>query len=217
MPPFSEADRILEQDIHEICCYDTFELEAPLNRFSDTMLNQHLYSMCKKGKLEKLDVMRKLLCFFVRRYCKELEPKVNEYLQVKKLTMDNWIKAVKSKRRGDIVCVFFLSMITGNHMFIHLKNDRIWCTLKAVPLHHYELIERCEIHLVYMGFGIFLQLKKQQTPIVYTHEYLEQSPVTIPRRDPCFTLWKKQNPKTYHHGPVPPQQQEAPRNCLESN
>ena len=160
MQPFSEADRILEQDIHEIGCYDTFELEAPLNRFSDTMLNQHLYSMYRKGKLEKPVVMRKLLCFFVRQYRKELEPKVNEYLQSKKLTMDDWINAVKSNRRGDILSVFFLSMITGKHTFIHLKNKRIWCTLKVVPLHHQELIERCEIHLVYMGFGIFLQLKK---------------------------------------------------------
>ena len=160
MQPFSEADRILEQDIHEISCYDAFELEAPLNRFSDTMLNQHLYSMYKKGKLEKPMVMRKLLCFFVCRYRNELEPKVNEYLQAKKLTMDDWLNAVKSDRHGDIVRVFFLSMITEYHTFIHLKNKRIWCTLKAVPLHHHELVERCQIHLVYMGFSIFLQLKK---------------------------------------------------------
>ena len=50
----------------------------------------------------------------------------------------------------------------GNHTAIHLKNNKIWCTLKTVPLLHHELVERCNIHLVYMGFGIFLQLKKRQ-------------------------------------------------------
>ena len=36
--------------------------------------------------------------------------------------------------------------------------------LRTVPLLHHELVERCNIHLVYMGFGIFLQIKKQQIP-----------------------------------------------------
>ena len=70
--------------------------------------------------------------------------------------------SVKNHRRGDIVCVYLLSLVTGNHTAIHLKNNKIWCTLKAVPLLHRELVERCPIHLVYMGFGIFLQLKKRQ-------------------------------------------------------
>ena len=72
--------------------------------------------------------------------------------------------AVKNTRRGDIVCVYLLSMVMGNHTAIHLKNNKIWCTLKTVPLLHHELVEHCLIHLVYMGFGIFLQLKKQQIP-----------------------------------------------------
>ena len=60
------------------------------------------------------------------------------------------------------MCVYLLSMVTGNHTAIHLKNNKIWCTLKAVPLLHHKLVERCPIHLVYMGFGIFLQLKQRK-------------------------------------------------------
>ena len=62
------------------------------------------------------------------------------------------------------MCVYLLSMVTANHTAIHLKNNKIWCTLKAVPLLHHELVERCPIHLVYMGLGIFLQLKKCKIP-----------------------------------------------------
>ena len=87
---------------------------------------------------------------------------MNDYLQSKKLTFDNWMTAVKNHRRRDIVCVYLLSMVTGNHTAIHLKNNKVWCTLKAVPLLHRELVERCPIHLVYMGFGIFLQLKQRK-------------------------------------------------------
>ena len=52
----------------------------------------------------------------------------------------------------------------GNHTAIHLRNNKIWCTLRTVPLLHHELVEQCNIHLVYMGFRIFLQLKKRQIP-----------------------------------------------------
>ena len=89
---------------------------------------------------------------------------MNEYLQSKKLTFDDWMAAVKNHRRRDIMCVYLLSMVTGNHTAIHLKNNKIWCTLKVVPLLHYELVKRCPIHLVYMGFGIFLQLRKRKNP-----------------------------------------------------
>ena len=76
--------------------------------------------------------------------------------------MDDWMTAVRNNRCGDIVCIYLLSMVTGNHTAIHLKNNKIWCTLKSVPLLHHELVECCPIHLVYMGFRIFLQLKKRQ-------------------------------------------------------
>ena len=73
----------------------TYELEAPLNHFSDSMLNDHLYTLFKTGKLETPELMRKLLCFFVKRHRVQIEPKVNEYLLSKKLTLDNWLASVK--------------------------------------------------------------------------------------------------------------------------
>ena len=84
---------------------------------------------------------------------------MNEYLQSKKLTFNDWMAAVKNHRHGDIVCVYLLSMVTGNHTAIHLKNNKIWCTLKAVPLLHYELVECCPIHLVYVT-----QLRSREDP-----------------------------------------------------
>ena len=125
MPAFVETDRVPEMDLHGLECYGNYEKEAPLNNFSDSMLNDHLYTKYKKGKLETLNLMRKLLCFFSKKYCSLIERKVNEYLQSKKLTFDDWMTAVKNHRRGDIVCIYLLSMVTGNHMAIHLKNNKI--------------------------------------------------------------------------------------------
>ena len=43
---------------------------------------------------------------------------------------------------------------------IHLKN-KLWCTLREKPHTHEEMLNRCEKHLVYLGFGIFLRLVKR--------------------------------------------------------
>ena len=61
MPVFMETDRVPEADLYGLECYNNYEIEAPLNHFSDSMLNNHLYTMYKKGKLESPDFMRKLL------------------------------------------------------------------------------------------------------------------------------------------------------------
>ena len=57
MPTFMETDRVLKKDLHKLECYGNYELEVSLNHFSDTMLNDHLYTMYKKGKLEMPELM----------------------------------------------------------------------------------------------------------------------------------------------------------------
>ena len=61
--------------------------------------------------------------------------------------------------------VYILSIMKGLHMCIHLKNGKTWSTLRAVPIHRKELMHRCDIHLMYFGFGIYLRLVKQPHPI----------------------------------------------------
>ena len=163
---FTEMDRLLELELSSLECYNKYKLEAPLNSFSDRLLNDHLYTMYKHKHLETASLMWKLVGFFIWRYEKKLEPRVKNCLESKKLTLNEWLKSVKDNRCGDILCVvYFLSMVTRMHTCIHLKNQKTWCTLKVVPLLHHELMSRCNLHLVYLGFGIFLQLKRCLLPI----------------------------------------------------
>ena len=65
------------------------------------------------------------------------------------------------------MCVYLLSLTTGVHIFVHLKNNKIWCTLKHVPTSHHELQNMCEQHLVYLGYGIFLHMQRRPTaPVI---------------------------------------------------
>ena len=42
------------------------------------------------------------------------------------------------------------------HCFVHLNNGN-WSTLWDSPNNHLELIQRCNVHLSYLGQGIFIE------------------------------------------------------------
>ena len=106
-------------------------------------------------------VLRRYLAYFVNLYLKQITQKVNNYLESKKLTLDEWLKSVKDGQRGDILCVFLLSMATASHTIVHLRHNKVWSTLKHKPASHDELMQQCDKHLAYLGLGIFLELKER--------------------------------------------------------
>ena len=77
--------------------------------------------------------------------------------------LNEWLKSVKEGRRGDILSVYLLSMATGTHTAVHLSNNRVWSTLEVRPTLHDDLMQQCNKHLIYLGLGVFLQLKECPT------------------------------------------------------
>ena len=59
LKPIDDRDRVTYARMLQ-CEY---ELEAPLNSFSDHVLNDYLYSMYKRRRLEDASLMRKLVSF----------------------------------------------------------------------------------------------------------------------------------------------------------
>ena len=51
-------------------------------------------------------------------------------------------------------------MATASHTAVHLRHNKVWCTLKHKPASHEELMQQCNKHLAYLGLGIFLELKE---------------------------------------------------------
>ena len=113
LPPFSEHERLPENELSSLVCFHSHQPEHELNQFTDVTLNDHLYMIFRKRNLETPKLMCKLIAFFVHQYKKLLFKKARDYLESKKLTMDEWLNSVIMNRRGDILCVFLLSIVTG--------------------------------------------------------------------------------------------------------
>ena len=129
LPNYSEHERVPEKELSSLVCFHSHQPQHKLSQFTDAVLNDHLYMTFRKKNLETPKLMRKLIVFFVCRYKKMLSKKAHEYLGSKKLTMDEWLNSVSMNRRGDILCLFLLSMVTGRHACVHLRNGRMWSTL----------------------------------------------------------------------------------------
>ena len=158
MPPFRKHERLDEREINNLICADKYMLELHLNQLTDATLQDYLYMLYRKKKLDTPKLIRKLVIFFVSQYQDQLLPRIKWYLDAKKLTLDEWLNAVKNQRRGDILCLYFLNMITGRHTCIHLKGGHMWSTLNQVPVDHNEHVKCCDLHLAYLGFGAFIKL-----------------------------------------------------------
>ena len=156
---FTECDRISESELKDLVCHEKYYLECNLNSFNDAVLNDHLYRIYYPKRMDT-QVLRRYFAYYVNLYPRQITQKVNNYLNSKKLTLDEWLKSIKDGRRGDILCVYLLSMATGSHTVVHMKHNKVWSTLKDRPASHDELIQKCDKHLVYLGLGIFLQLKE---------------------------------------------------------
>ena len=160
---FSEHDRLLENDISQLTCSDEYQLEWTLNSFNDSELNDHLYHLFYCKKTENIALMRRWISYYVRQYPKQITAKAQPYLDSKKLTLEDWLRCARDGRRGDILCMFLLSLSTGVHTVVHLKNNKLWSTFKTIPETHSELLNICNQHLAYLGFGIFLRLERKPT------------------------------------------------------
>ena len=84
--------------------------------------------------------------------------RVKDYLETKKLSLNGWLSVVKQGHCGDIMMIYISSLMKGLQTGIHLWDGKVWSTLHVTSLLHNELIEWCDMHLAYRGFGIFLWL-----------------------------------------------------------
>ena len=133
--PFLESDRLTETELGQIVCSDRYQVERSLNSLTDQTLNDYLYVIYYSKKPSTVPLMRCWLSYFVKQHPTQIQAKVGDYLESKKLSIEEWLRSVNSGRRGDILSLYMLSIATGVHTMVHLRDGKTWCTLKKSSGH----------------------------------------------------------------------------------
>ena len=81
-----------------------------------------------------------------------------DYLDSKGLDISTWLTRPKTGKRADLLALFLLCKITKSHCFVYLKGCRYWTSLEENPVDHDTLLQKCNLHLAYLGCGNYAQL-----------------------------------------------------------
>ena len=103
------------------------------------------------------------------RYC--LEPKG--------LTLDIWADGIEDGWKGDFLTLYGLNLMLNTHTLVHLKNNRLWTTIKNPSPNHDDLLKMCNFHLVYLGRGLFVELTERKQPLIVVDEDTDTKTVVI--------------------------------------
>ena len=77
--------------------------------------------------------------------------RARRYLASKGLAFDNWMTSITDGMKGDILVLYTLCMLFDKHAIEHLRHGMVWSTLADLSQDHYADIQKCELHLCYVG------------------------------------------------------------------
>ena len=56
----------------------------------------------------------------------QLAKKAKQYLKLKGLSIDMWLESITDGRKGNVLVLFGLNLLTETHCVVHLANGQIW-------------------------------------------------------------------------------------------
>ena len=137
--------------------------------------------------------MRQWVRLFAIMHRGYIEKLAKDYLANSNLSLVDWCKCVKSGDRADVLVLFVLCILTGTHCFVHLKQGH-WTSLKDEPNTHLQFIQHCNVHLSYLGNGIYTAHELHTVKATYDIFGLDQ-PLEIDETEPVVigTLTSTEN------------------------
>ena len=88
-----------------------------------------------------------------------------KYFESKGLMVDSWMDCILEGIKGDVLNLLSLCMLVEKHVVVHLKNNQVWRSFKNEPPDHQTALQQCDLHLIYLGHGIFTKLIQCKTPL----------------------------------------------------
>ena len=182
----SEDMKLTKDELGELECRLDYGIKCHVQAMTDLEKNEELYRMYGEQIGKEPRFMRHWVRLYVITNKNHIKTMAADYLQSKGLELSTWIKGVKDGCKGDVLTLFVLSIITRVHCFVHLKWHNYWTTLKETAITHMEYMQRCNIHLSYLGQGTFIELTLRTALVSYKifgvdHpvELEEKTPVVI--------------------------------------
>ena len=111
-----------------------------------------LYNIFALYSGQNCEFIRRWLKFFMTTvYPKNFETTGHYCLEPKGLTLNLWVDSIEDGQKGDFLTLYGLNQMLDTHTLVHLKNNKLWITIKNPSPNHDDLLKMCNFHLVYLG------------------------------------------------------------------
>ena len=77
-----------------------------------------------------------------------------------------WSESITDSRKGDVLVLFGLNLLMEMHCIVHLANGQIWTMLAMLSGAHSTDLQKCDLHLAYIGRGLFIELTEHVVPLM---------------------------------------------------
>ena len=165
LPNLDEGLKINKNEIIELECRLKYTLKCQQD--SDLNNTDYLYKLFG----DQVDRSPKFMRRCEQQYATEnmdwIEQLSSTYLESTGKSMKNWMQGIKKGVAGNMLDLYVLSKVTGVHCYVHLKGKNYWSTLKDIPKTHDEFMQRCNMHLAYLGNNTFIELVLRTASVSY--------------------------------------------------
>ena len=161
--PVYETQKIQKEAIEHLCCRLTHCVKLKHVEHEDGDI---LYNIFAINIGQDCEFFRRWLYhFMVEVFPKNFAGIGSTYFQSKGLSFQQWAAGILGNIKADFFALYGLCLLTDKHVVVHLKDGKIWTSLKNPRDDHDKILEMCQFHLVYLGRNLFVELTKRLNPI----------------------------------------------------
>ena len=161
--PVFETQKVQKEAIEHLCCRLTHCVKLKHVEHDDGDILYNIFAINAGQNCEF--IRRWLHHFMVEVYPKNFAGIGSSYFQSKGLNFQEWAAGILTDIKADFFALYGLCLLTERHAVIHLKDGKIWTSLKNPLNDHDKILEMCQLHLVYLGRNLFVELTKRLNPI----------------------------------------------------
>ena len=129
----SEEMKLTKAYLSKLECRLEYAIKCDVQVMFGHEQNDELYRIYGEQVDKDPQFMRNWVRLYVITNKKHIQKLSTKYFQSINLNLTTWLKNLKNRNRGDVLALYVLSMITGVHCFIHLRDNKYWTSLKEAP------------------------------------------------------------------------------------
>ena len=151
-----EDDVLSSNEILNLECRNHYRIRPSVHVTDEQSVNDKVFHMFGEMLGQDVAFMQQWVRCFVLTHRKFVYKVACKDLSEHSLKLQEWAKDLNKGCKVDTLALFLLCIATDAHCFVHTRSG-YWTTLADTPQSHTEYIQRCNLHLSYVGKGIYVQ------------------------------------------------------------